>query len=521
MNPLKAASARDWALELLRAYDVAVPDSQSIYIRESGIAPQPSLDCQRPWRQVLTKGAGEGSRNVDLTSLAGKLRRVLPLKEGLTVLSAVNATQCIPPVPEDEVLRLAEGVWRRYGGPPTLAMVNMAEAEEPGPRRWRIEGILPEGHPAIMFGDGGHGKSYLALFAATAVAAGFPYLGLATERGPVLYLDWELDNEEFTRRAYQVARSFGLERPPPGLLYVRAPAPLLEITDQIAHLVTSGGLGLVVVDSLGPACGSSDPEAARFTIPVMVALRDLGTASLAVDHQAKMQQGQDYAAKTPFGSAYKYNLARSIWQVEKADKREGSLDILLRHRKANFGPLLQDIGVRLTFEGHTVRLDRVNPAEVPGLFEKLPARERVLAALREVSRARVEELVEATGLPEGTARNALTALRKDSKVETDSGWWRAIPSSRSYIGKELGIVSEQALTTSCLHRPPGEVEDRWTRGIGGDDPHVCRCCGGPVRPDSWAEGLCSVCRNGRRVADGRGHLVRLALDLGARLAEGQ
>ena len=38
-----------------------------------------------------------------------------------------------PPLPEDEVLRLAEGVWKRYGGPPTLPVVNMAETEEPAP----------------------------------------------------------------------------------------------------------------------------------------------------------------------------------------------------------------------------------------------------------------------------------------------------------------------------------------------------------------------------------------------------
>lgn len=518
MNPLKAANARNWALGLLRAYDISIPDSHPIYSQESGIVCKPSLDSQRPWRRVLTAGAGKGSRNFDLTSLAGKLRRVLPLKEGLTVLSAVNATQCSPPVPEDEVLRLAEGVWQRYGGPPTLAVVNMAEAEEPAPRRWRIEGILPERYPAIIFGDGGHGKSYLALFAATAVVAGFPFLGLVTQRGPVLYLDWELDNEEFTRRAYQVARGFGLERPPHGLLYVRATAPLLEIADQIANLVTSEGLGLVVVDSLGPACGGSDPEAARSIIPVMGVLRDLGVTSLTVDHQAKMQQGQDYAAKTPFGSAYKYNLARAVWQTERADKREGALSLLLRHKKANFGPLLQNIGVRLTFEGHTVRLERVDPMDVPTLLEKLPARERVWAELRDRGETTVEELVEATGLVEKTVRNALTALRKDGQADSDSGRWRAIPDSRSYIGKESGIVSGATLS-SCPHRLAGEVEDRWARGIGEGDPNACRCCGGSVQPELWVDGLCPVCRDGRPVKAGSGHLLRLALDMGATLVE--
>jgi len=68
----------------------------------------------------------------------------------------------------------------------------------------------------------------------------------------------------------------------------------------------------------------------------------------------------------------------------------------------------------------------------------------------------------------------------------------------------------------CPHRLPGEVEDRWTHGDGGCDAHVCACCGGPVAPAQWQDGLCAVCRNGQPVS---GHLVRLALDMGATLVE--
>jgi len=70
---------------------------------------------------------------------------------------------------------------------------------------------------------------------------------------------------------------------------------------------------------------------------------------------------------------------------------------------------------------------------------------------------------------------------------------------------------------TCPHRPPGEVEDRWAHHDGGPDAHACACCGGPVAPDQWQDGLCSVCRNGHPVKDGSGHLVRLAFDLGAKV----
>jgi len=76
-------------------------------------------------------------------------------------------------------------------------------------------------------------------------------------------------------------------------------------------------------------------------------------------------------------------------------------------------------------------------------------------------------------------------------------------------------------TAHCPHRPPGEVEDGWAHGDGGPSPCACACCGASVRPDLWQDGLCAVCRNGQPVKEGSGHLVRLALDLGARPVEAQ
>ncbi len=60
----------------------------------------------------------------------------------------------------------------------------------------------------------------------------------------------------------------------------------------------------------------------------MQTLRDLHKASLVIDHQLKMPQGQEYSAKTPYGSAYKGNLACSVWQIERGESRDNTLDIL-------------------------------------------------------------------------------------------------------------------------------------------------------------------------------------------------
>lgn len=75
-------------------------------------------------------------------------------------------------------------------------------------------------------------------------------------------------------------------------------------------------------------------------------------------------------------------------------------------------------------------------------------------------------------------------------------------------------LSEPEIT--CFHRPGHEAGARWLYGDGGPDPDRCTCCGAPVRPDAYVGGLCPVCLRGYPHAQGSGHLLRLALDLGAR-----
>ena len=41
--------------------------------------------------------------------------------------------------------------------------VSLATVPEPEPRRFVIEGLIPEDDTSILYGDGGQGKSLLAL----------------------------------------------------------------------------------------------------------------------------------------------------------------------------------------------------------------------------------------------------------------------------------------------------------------------------------------------------------------------
>jgi methylmalonyl-CoA mutase cobalamin-binding subunit len=69
------------------------------------------------------------------------------------------------------------------------------------PREWHVEGWFPARTVHLMMGDGGTGKSLLALQMAAATATGTPWIGLDVSRpGPVVYYGAEDDMDEMHRR---------------------------------------------------------------------------------------------------------------------------------------------------------------------------------------------------------------------------------------------------------------------------------------------------------------------------------
>jgi len=114
-------------------------------------------------------------------------------------------------------------------------------------------------------------------------------------------------------------------------------------------------------------------------------------------------------------------------------------------------------------------------------------------------------------LPSGSPARTETSETRETKPQLRLNVDRRDVSDVSLVSLPGGVR-----TGACPHRPPGEAEDRWAHGDGGDDPAVCNCCDGPVRLEArrkaW-DGLCAVCRDARLAKDGSGHLTRLALDL--------
>lgn len=77
------------------------------------------------------------------------------------------------------------------------------------PRQWYAENLIPMRQVTILNGDGGVGKSLLALQVAAAGAMGVDTLDIGPAAGRVLYIGAEDDADEFQRRLADITKSHG------------------------------------------------------------------------------------------------------------------------------------------------------------------------------------------------------------------------------------------------------------------------------------------------------------------------
>lgn len=250
---------------------------------------------------------------------------------------------------------------RRYreGSP----LVDLATEPVDTPSRYLLPPLVARDGATVWAADGGTGKSVLALAVALSVASALPLLDAHPhEIGPVLYLDWEADEETHRERLWALWRGMGrglardldIGGSPPleAIHYVYQTASLSELATTLRRRVAETGAVLVVIDSLGLARGGA-PEDAEATIRTFRAIRSLGVPALCIDHVSKAQREGQVKRKTAIGSIYTRNSARLVWVVEKA-QQEGSADstVAFTVDKFNFGKLPRRRGFRLHFESN-------------------------------------------------------------------------------------------------------------------------------------------------------------------------
>ncbi|RLI07591.1 hypothetical protein DRO42_07855 [Candidatus Bathyarchaeota archaeon] len=296
---------------------------------------------------------------------------------------------------------------REREGEPWLSLTSEDEVE---PVRYLLPPFLPEGEPTILYGPGGSGKSLFALLIGMLVATGkaHPKLKLNPNGAArVLYLDWETSASEIRRRLHRLAKGLDLAEPVE-LRYRRCVQPLADDVEVLQEAVQEFEAGLLIIDSLAPACGGdlSVPETA---MGFFRALRRLNCTALVVAHPAKNSE-----RKTIFGSVFYTNLARSVWEVQTYQDVGGdSIGVGLFHRKANLSRLQRPLGVEFLFDGDLgpIRAFPRDVVEIPEVGENAPVRTRILALLPKSGPLKPKEVADRLGASEGTVRKELARMR--------------------------------------------------------------------------------------------------------------
>ena len=172
---------------------------------------------------------GTGQRNSFEAREIGRLiqegkDKEIVIREALII----NETQIVPPEPAQEIIRQVNNLWDLHfkNNPEDMPVTSSPFARElikdfkiyqptfedltvaPPPRKFLIDGFIPQGIVGGVVAQGGTGKSFFALQLCSSVASGFMLYNKWTigNVGKVVYITGEETTEEVMRRMYYLNR---------------------------------------------------------------------------------------------------------------------------------------------------------------------------------------------------------------------------------------------------------------------------------------------------------------------------
>ncbi|WP_188311936.1 bifunctional DNA primase/polymerase [Salinarimonas soli] len=350
---------------------------------------QPALDrAARFLSQEAPKGVPEGQRGSTAYRVAARIKDF-----GVSELACVElmaeewADTCEPPMPFED---LAESVAHAYEygqrpigvddpandfdpvededlvapKPKPLPFTRPAllAYRNPPPREWLVEGLIPRKKTTLLMGDGGVGKSLLALQLATAVDLGKTFLGRPARRGKVLALFSEDDTDELHRRQQDVCAAAGaglddlagsywwtaddlkdgahlmvMTASHPGGQPTALLAKLLRAIDQIRP-------ELVILDhaaNIFAGQPNSGPEVTSFVnrVPNRICV-EFGATVVMLAHPSLrgITDGSGEAGSRAWNNAVRSRLYLTRPPNERSTSRR-----ILQVKKANYGPLGEEV----------------------------------------------------------------------------------------------------------------------------------------------------------------------------------
>lgn len=231
-------------------------------------------------------------------------------------------------------------------------------------RRWIVPEWIPDRTVTLFGGDGGTGKSLVALQLGVAVVMGAPWLGLATSTGPVIFVSAEDDMDELHRRLAGIAAQSGLALGQLDRLTIRSMAgwnALLameaeggtlakaQALDELAQMAAQECPALIVLDTLADFYPSNENDRAKVRAFIGIlrgfALRH-GCAVLLLAHPSLtgMNSGSGLSGSTAWNNSVRSRiyLERITEEGIEPDPNARRLSV----KKANYGATGLEIALR-------------------------------------------------------------------------------------------------------------------------------------------------------------------------------
>lgn len=315
-------------------------------------------------------------------------------------------------------------VIEEFLNPPTPEKLTLTERLYP---KFLIDRFILHQSPTLWFAPGGSGKSLLALALAVCCENGLDLFGTC-EPTKTLYLDWETDYQETTRRVSLIAEGlskiYEIKKEEMALpSYLRMYLPLVNGTEELLETVNTYGYQLLIIDSVAPALGSdliSAAEVTRFFGSVR-RLNAEGITTLLITHISKGEKKDNKSQRTPFGSIFFENFPRLTWEL-RSEYREDDNSFLFGVfcRKSNVGKL-EPKGYKLSFLPNCVNIEYIDPEETDGAKQTLAEMTIALLEKQDMTAKELASTLQAT--PE-TIWVTLNRLKKKGIIDNmENGKW--------------------------------------------------------------------------------------------------
>lgn len=185
---------------------------------------------------------------------------------------------------------------------------------------WTIEGILPAGSLAVLYGQPGDGKSFLALDMGLAVASRPTWHGRTLKGGPILYVAAGEGASGLRSRVDAWSRVYNAEEMP-GAYFMTSPILLQDqrhvdvFCQTLKHKIPEK-LELVILDTLARCMTGADENSTREmgqAIAGVDHIRNHTGATVLLSHHAQKSGDRERGSSALFGAA------DTVWQLKNDD----------------------------------------------------------------------------------------------------------------------------------------------------------------------------------------------------------